>query len=519
MFVSALFCVLALAFIILTQSPHLNRPPFDAHNFRQSQTWSTVELYNETGIDLLNPRTNYIGEPGIFVLEFPLYQALAAMLMKGFGHTIAVARVFNLLVTLASAGIVFLMGRRIMGMPSGLLAALLYLSAPLNLTYMSSVLIDPLANLAALGAFYMAAQLLAEIPPKTVWISLCFCFFAIVTALIKALYLFPVICLISLAIGTGGREQRKSALLLLVWLVPSGISFLLWSHHASQVNNASFFTEGVNPLGLLGWDKLFTVGWIVAMAKRFVSACAGPLAALLILSGLLYAAYEAFRTHQRGNFLVVLFFTCGVVIGYWLVFPNINYPHEYYSLITTPFLALAAAAVITRLTVKCQTVFARAPLAILLFIGMGLVTSGTNVLFFLKRNATLPISSNPNLLTLQSLAGNAFQHGDYAMVFVQTERSPGGGNMGSSPAAMTALGVLGTSTIVDDAANALERWRAFRPHYHHLHYVVFFGMPPVQQIVQEFSVPVFTNETEKIYGFAVPNFESSKSEIVKQPDI
>lgn len=52
----------------------LSYPPYDHHSFRQTQTLSTAEAFYRNGIDLLHPTAIYMGYPGTFVLEIPLFK-------------------------------------------------------------------------------------------------------------------------------------------------------------------------------------------------------------------------------------------------------------------------------------------------------------------------------------------------------------------------------------------------------------------------------------------------------------
>lgn len=76
----------------------LNARPHENHVFRQTQTLSTIEDFARHGIDLLHPRTIYMGYPGTFVLELPVFQALAATVGKLGAPQVAVVRVLNILI-------------------------------------------------------------------------------------------------------------------------------------------------------------------------------------------------------------------------------------------------------------------------------------------------------------------------------------------------------------------------------------------------------------------------------------
>src|SRR4051794_20499725 len=81
----------------------LHLPPFDYHAARQTQTLSTIQAYHKDGIDLLHPRVNYAGYPGVFVLELPIFQALIALSFRLLGFHLEIIRIFNIALGLATA--------------------------------------------------------------------------------------------------------------------------------------------------------------------------------------------------------------------------------------------------------------------------------------------------------------------------------------------------------------------------------------------------------------------------------
>src|SRR5437868_9622448 len=129
-FATALFIVVSINVI------GIHRPPFDNHNFRQCQTLSTIEFFYEQGVDLLHPQTNYKGEPGVFVLELPLFQALSALLLHISGGSLIAIRIFNIIITLVSGGMTWLISRKLFGADAAAPASLIYLTGTLNLIYM-----------------------------------------------------------------------------------------------------------------------------------------------------------------------------------------------------------------------------------------------------------------------------------------------------------------------------------------------------------------------------------------------
>jgi 4-amino-4-deoxy-L-arabinose transferase-like glycosyltransferase len=484
--------------LLFVNVPHLAQPPFGRHSFRQCQTLSTIELFYERGIDILHPPTNYQGEPGVFVLELPLFQAIAALLYHILGNSIAVARVLNIVVTLASGWMVYLIARRYVEAEVATLAAFIFVSAPLNLAYMSSTLIDPLGVLLALGSFYACLRILEATGGESVIRYCLFCALACLTALIKALYLFPVIVALGLAGLLDGKRVWRPVAGMLACLALAGFGFLLWSRHASHTNNASFFTAGTIPTTLLGFSALSTPAWYIMIAKRLLGGCVGPIAGVLVVASWGWSVFDVARSRAIGAHRLMLS-TLLSTAGYWVAFANINFPHDYYSLITIPFLSVAAAATIGRLCSVVGSATARPAVAGMLLLLLGLATATASTAFFYTR---MGFHQSPELLTLQQQAGGTFSRWEYAMMFVQQRKAPGVTPLNEFPAGLYALGLRGTGKAVVDARQATEIWRRYLPHYRHLRYVIFFGLPPVPEITNDFPKTVVSNEQAEIYGFS-----------------
>ncbi len=83
--------------------PHFSKDIISGHVWRQAQTQSTIISFHEEDFNILNPRRNERGNgDGIFRMEFPLFQWLAAGLLKIFGKHVIVVRLFVFLIGLFS---------------------------------------------------------------------------------------------------------------------------------------------------------------------------------------------------------------------------------------------------------------------------------------------------------------------------------------------------------------------------------------------------------------------------------
>jgi 4-amino-4-deoxy-L-arabinose transferase-like glycosyltransferase len=492
-----LFVASGLLLVLLVNARQIARPPFDANNFRQCQTLSTVELFYEKGIDILKPPTNYQGEPGVFVLEFPLFQAASALLYHVFGENVAIVRLFNILLTLASTLMIYLITRELLEPNAAVLAAFLFVCAPLNLMYMSSTLSDPFCIFLALCGFYVCLKICWASDDNSFFRYLLFATLAWIVVMLKGLYLFPVLVLLAVAWLLEGKLLWRPGIRVLVCFAPAAVCFLLWNRHAANANAASFFTAGIEPSSHLGISTLLSPAWYVTTAKRLLWECVGPLGGLLAVTGWFWSLLQLVRSKgaSRHRVALITFFS---TTGYWLTFANITFPHNYYSLIAVPFLSIAAADTVTRLCSLTSFAVRRLAITTVLFITLGLATGATSAAFFLLRRG---FHQEHEWLTLQKKAGGAFQRWGYAMIFIHANMSPGKSPLHNAPAALYALGLRGTAKFVADTEQAEEIWRDYEPHYRHLRYVVFFGVSPSPEITSDFSRKVVSDKSSQIYGF------------------
>src|SRR5262245_36999710 len=203
----------------------ISYPPYDYHNFRQCQTLSTIETFYSQGIDLLHPKTLYMGDPWIFVLELPLFQGLAALLYHVFGPHLEVVRFLNILIGAATFWLLYRITDYLVDGATAVLTVVVYWLAPLNISYQRSMLLDPLAVFCGLLSFYCLARLIDAGGAhqnagdrRGEWAR--FATFAIatwLTALIKALCLWPAVLL--LGWGLWRRRFRLNARFLQIVLV------------------------------------------------------------------------------------------------------------------------------------------------------------------------------------------------------------------------------------------------------------------------------------------------------------
>src|SRR5688572_13874877 len=89
--------------------PTLAQPLTENFAWRQTQTAWTALIYHREGIDLLHPQVPVHGPPWVFGYEFPLFQAIGALMMDlGIPPDLAM-RTLGLITFLATGWLLFLL--------------------------------------------------------------------------------------------------------------------------------------------------------------------------------------------------------------------------------------------------------------------------------------------------------------------------------------------------------------------------------------------------------------------------
>lgn len=490
----------------------ISQPPYDTHPFRQCQTLSTIEDFSEHGIDVFHPRTNYVGYPGYLVLEFPLFQAMGAILYGIFGGKIEIIRILNILFGMLSCVLVFLISKKFFDYQTGLYASLVYFLAPINMIYQRSTLVDPMAVFLGLLTFYLIAEYLSDVKNKEkksymVAFPVAILFLTNLSILVKGLYLLPAGVLFfyylfyqkfrfaplekARSFQAGLKEENQSfgsglksllnfpkgftsrAFVVFIIFLSAGITFLLWNYHAGKVNQMSFFTKGLKPTTLLGIAKAATFPFYVKMAERFFIAWVGPMGAISLFYVFIYFVVNIKKREIRGR--ILLFFT--IPVSYLLLFANINYPHTYYQLILTPFLSSLAGFGLSNLinsVKKCQPRIRiiKVQKYIHLVLISVVVISSLGVYFYLWK----PYELNANVMSFHKLSSQKYNRWSYAIIFVDVDKSSGAPLHGDSPAFLYAGELQGVARIVNDINDAYNVFVTIRQHFNELSYLIFYGL-------------------------------------------
>ena len=487
----------------------LSYPPYDSHAYRQTQTLSTIEAFHSQGIDLFHPKTIYMGYPGTFVLELPVFQALAALLYGFFGPHLEIVRIINILFGAGTAWLLYRITRHLVDRVTAVLAFWIYWLGPLNILYQRSMLLDPMAVFCAMGSFYCLAMLLEPGDPlarlrgaRGDWLR--FAVFAVATwftVMMKALYLWPTVLLFCQAVIVRRFKLDLRITGIIAVFVAAGGCFLAWNNYAGKVNSASPFTTaiygvagGLKPTSQLGFSALISPVYYYFQLLIRPKWWLGVLGVLLYPVGAM-AAWKG--TGERAR-TAVLWLLILVPPTYLLLFANINLPHDFYQLIITPFLAIVSGYGLRWLGMRATARFPKfgsardATLA-----GAGVVLVVVAVLTYCVW-IRAPRVDAPNL-KFQQLCAGKFDPGAQAMIFV-TPSVSGGPRTSNLPSYLYAARLWGYGKIVKNDEEARPQFEQLAPAFPRLEYVVFYGTEQPKWLPESFHLRI-QDDNQRFYVF------------------
>jgi 4-amino-4-deoxy-L-arabinose transferase-like glycosyltransferase len=345
---------LILVLYLAMASRNITAPPFDLHQFRQTQTASTIYNYYLKGVDLLRPELDSNGGDSVIVLEFPIYQAVVAKLAHFFGYSDIIGRVLNILLTLLTAAILYYVGRVAQLQRAGLLSAAAFLLLPSNIFWSRTILIDPLA--VCCGALFAFLRLRQNLTDRDSGFKYLFASSLALALglLIKAPTIFAFVVFdIALTGMMFLRElpvtEKKRQLFLgvlrqgLCSYLPAITIFVVWRLYCAKMHEAN--PHSYSAAGLewyMGALSQRTDAWSWRQfGSRFIWNHAG----IVLIPALILAAITVGRRRVQDaksirNTIPVAVASLVAVLAYIVVFFNANLIHTYYQLPLNCFIGI-----------------------------------------------------------------------------------------------------------------------------------------------------------------------------------
>ena len=340
----ALF-VAVLAGIVWWHLPSMSQPLLELHSFRQTQTAWTALIFHQQGIDLFHPKVPVFGPPWDVPFEFPLFQALAALVMNTGLMTPDVSmRATGLATFLLASLVLWRLVARLAGEAAALISVLALAMCALGILWARSSMIEYLVVAASLTLLYAALRWHES--GHWAWWGLALGA-GVMAMLIKpttAVMYMPAV----LALGwTGwrvgysrplGKPLLYAGALLALLAIPL-VFGAMWTMYADKIKAASQFTADQTSAALTTWN----FGTIAQRLSPDTWQLIGGRMDELVLGGATLVwiplGFIASLWLKRRLFTVV--WLAGGFIGP-LVFVNLYWIHDYYLIALSP---MAAAAV------------------------------------------------------------------------------------------------------------------------------------------------------------------------------
>lgn len=142
--------------IALAGLPGLDDPLWGPHHYRLTESAAMARNFYEGPLNILLPRVDWGGAgPGYVEEAFQLYTFLVAVLYRLFGPIEALGRALSLIAHVATAYVLFLLSRRLLGSRAALFAVLFFGLSPLGVYYGRSFQPDSLMLLCSVTAVYL----------------------------------------------------------------------------------------------------------------------------------------------------------------------------------------------------------------------------------------------------------------------------------------------------------------------------------------------------------------------------
>lgn len=300
------------------------------HDWRQSDTANYIYDFYENGIDLAHPAVCWMGGHKTVILEFPLPEAVSALLYQAFGPDHRWARLVTLIFFLGASyylfRIVALIGTRSLARWT----VLFYMAMPLGIFYSRAIHIDFAAVCFAHGMVFHFIQGIKKRQGRALFFGGLWGALAMMTKAPYAFYLvFP------LAYIAFQERAWRFCLRHLHWFLLPIVSFIPWQMHVRAVNAAApdwffipHYSKFVDKWGwYFGVWKMRELSWIwETIGGRILYEVLGG------FYGLVPAGLSFLILGWRGSAARFLgWWTFGTFI-YVFIFFNLNFVHNYYQI-------------------------------------------------------------------------------------------------------------------------------------------------------------------------------------------
>ncbi len=178
----------------------IDRPIADWHSWRQADTAAVSRNFVKDGFNLLIPKfddmskqANGLDNPNRYrFVEFPIYNAIIAVVWKITGVQALYARLTTVIFTLLSTTLLYLIVRKFSSVSTAALSAFFFATIPYNVFYSSTILPGPFMVFSMLALYYSFIKFLENESAPFLILSILFANLALLSWPIAVFFLLPV---------------------------------------------------------------------------------------------------------------------------------------------------------------------------------------------------------------------------------------------------------------------------------------------------------------------------------------
>jgi hypothetical protein len=336
------WALITISIFLYCASADLTRPPVDLHQFRQTQTLSTIHNYFVSGINIFKPELDTNGSRSVVILEFPLYQAVVASLMRVFGYHEVIGRIVNIIASLATAIVLARVGEQYLKRGSFQVILTLFLLNPSTIFWSSTILIDPFAVMLAVTSIYFLCRWVRSKENFDYCVALAFGAFGCMVKLTACFVPFAAFGILFLFSRVASLKSKVSLGVLgfysvcmasfLAWNMYSRLNHSVSPHEYTASSVAWYFGTMEQRLSLETWLSLGhrlvvnNLGFIVIFSVAFL--------------------FFSYSDRRKSLLISLVFLACSAI--YLLVFVNLNYIHTYYQIPMNISIALIGSMLLVK---------------------------------------------------------------------------------------------------------------------------------------------------------------------------
>lgn len=328
-------------------------PPVDAHPMRQTDTESVAYYFARFDMNPLHPQASLIrpvsNKYGYFFLEFPAYQYILAIFYKIFGFSIAVARIYNLVLFSISFWLVYKVSKQMFEKQIAFWATIIFTLIPSSLFFFGHAIHpDLFAVTCVLGCLYLVTM-----SPNKKWKTILAGLFIGIAVGTRPFILMALPSIILMIFFRKGKWWE------IVWIsISSVLIYFLWTRWQLYFPEADHSWQYWTLYGqellltFAGWKFLIwrNVSGEVVGRIASVLAAVGSMGLILKLKNIKQLILNIFKAPEKiSTDLKILLFCTPWLLAvpvYWFIAPIGNTYHQYYAnVFVYPIILLAAYGV------------------------------------------------------------------------------------------------------------------------------------------------------------------------------